>query len=428
MGERVLRVALVARSVHPLHGVGGLERHVHDLVVHLARRGIAITLVTRPPAAPVPASLPARLVPVPYLTFPGAGRRGTTVADRATAYPLFGWRAGRRAASLVRAGEIDLVHGLGASVLGYALARRRDPALRAPLVMNPQGLEEFGATRPGAARLKLIAYRPLQAAVRASAHAADAVIATDAALRPVVRSHLGVDDARIVTIPNAIDLDVIDALATPRDGAAIRSAHGIGPREWLMFSVGRLEQNKGFHVMIEALARLGDAVGPWRWVLAGDGPWRQRLRSLAAGTAVASRIMMPGRLDDARLHAWYEAADVFVHPTLYEGSSLVTLEAMAHRRAVIGTRAGGIPDKVRPGVNGWLVAPGDPETLRDALRTAVSERDRVPHFGAHGREIVEREFAWTAVAAETEALYRRLLAPIEAHEAPGHATRPANGT
>ena len=96
---------------------------------------------------------------MPYRTFPLAGRRGTTVIDRSTAYPLFGERAGRVALDLVRRGEIDIVHGLGASVLGYA---RQRATVRAPLVMNPQGLEEFGATDPSRARLKRLAYLPLR--------------------------------------------------------------------------------------------------------------------------------------------------------------------------------------------------------------------------------------------------------------------------
>ena len=117
---------------------------------------------------------------VRYRTFPLAGRRGTTVLDRSTAYPLFGERAGRAAWQLVQQGTIDLVHGFGASVLGYA---RRRAHSRAPLVLNPQGLEEFGATAPSRARLKRAAYLPLRLAVRTCARAADCVIATDRGTR-----------------------------------------------------------------------------------------------------------------------------------------------------------------------------------------------------------------------------------------------------
>ena len=145
MGFRRLRVAIVARSVHPLHGVGGLERSVYDLARFLARSDVEVTLITAPPRAGRSADEihpGLRAVYVPYRTFPLAGRRGTTVIDRSTAYPIFGLRAGRVALDLVRSGRVDIVHGFGASVLGYA-RRRHEHAV--PLVLNPQGLEEFGA-------------------------------------------------------------------------------------------------------------------------------------------------------------------------------------------------------------------------------------------------------------------------------------------
>jgi glycosyltransferase involved in cell wall biosynthesis len=402
-------VAVVARSVHGLHGFGGLERHVDDLVRHLARLGVDVTLVTRPARTRAIHALPAKIVQVPYVTFPGAGRRGTTVLDRSTAYPLFGWRAGRRVAALVRQGALDLVHGLGASVLGYAVARRRESDVVAPLVLNPQGLEEFGATAPSRARAKRIAYRPLQAAVRLCARAADAVIATDSSLRPVVKAHLGVEERRLVTIPNAIDLERILTIASPEAGRDLRRRAGIADHEWVLLSVGRLEQNKGFDVLLDALTRLDAAVPAWRWVLIGHGPWREKLGRAVAASRLGSRIMMRGREDETALHAWYEAAQVFVHPTLYEGSSLVTLEAMAHALPVVASRAGGLPDKVRPAENGWLVTPGDPDQLAATLREMFTAGDRLRDFGMRSRAIAAAEFGWPAVAAETLGLYQRLL-------------------
>jgi glycosyltransferase involved in cell wall biosynthesis len=120
-------------------------------------------------------------------------------------------------------------------------------------------------------------------------------------------------------------------------------------------------------------------------------------------------MIMRGRVEDEELHGWYEAATLFVHPTLYEGSSLVTLEAMAHARPVIATRAGGLPDKVVPGMNGWLVDPGRAEQLTGALREALTARTMLPQMGLGGRALAEREFAWPVVAGRLVDLYRRLI-------------------
>ena len=64
---------------------------------------------------------------------------------------------------------------------------------------------------------------------------------------------------------------------------------------------------------------------------------------------------------------------------------------------------------MRPGQNGWLVAPGDPSALAAAISGAVAEPARLAHYGLAGRSIVEHEFSWSAVGDATVALYRRLL-------------------
>ena len=194
----------------------------------------------------------------------------------------------------------------------------------------------------------------------------------------------------------------------------MRARQKIPAAEIVLLSVGRLEQNKGFHVLVAALAALRDhagriAEGRWRWVVVGDGPFRGALETAIASAGLRDRVVLTGRLPDRELHAWYEAADLFVHPTLYEGSSLVTLEAMAHRRAVVATTAGGLTDKVRPGVNGWLVPPGDASALAAAISGALGRPEQLPAFGLAGRAIVEREFSWTSAASQTIALYERLL-------------------
>ena len=434
MKPEQLHIVLLARAMAPWHGVGGLERHVADMTRHLLRRGVRVTLVTPPPtvrlddddeaspwldAALADGHLTVRHVP--YLTFPLAGRGGTTILDRVTAYPLFGFRAGRVAQRLVEQGGVQIVHGLGASALGYAQTRARDRIATVPFVFNPQGLEEFGGTDPSRARLKTLAYRPLQAAVRVCADAADRVISTDDALTPMVQAHLGVGKDRLRMIPNAVDLEAIDALArrSDRGGTVGASGRGSAPshattsegRE-LLLAVGRLEANKGFHVLIEALARLSALAGApeWHLVLVGDGPRRSALERQAQEAGLGEQIHFVGRVPDDEVHQWYADASLFVHPTLYEGSSLVTLEAMAHRCAVVASNAGGIPDKVQQGVTGWLVPPGDADDLARALAAALSNRARLPAMGEAGRALVERKFSWTAVADRLLNLYEEMLA------------------
>jgi glycogen synthase len=414
---RPLRVAVVARAAAPLHGAGGLERSVGDLVRHLAARSVQVTLITPPPTSVMPSGSDPFGSPlihvrhVPYLTFPFANRRGTTVIDRSTAYLLYGERAGRLAGALAAAGDAEIVHGFGASVLGYA----RRPAPRpAPLVLNPQGLEEFGATLEAPPRLKQLGYAPLRWAVRRCARSADCIIATDTSLEATVQRHLHPRPGQMRTIPNAIDLARVTSLAGPAEGAILRQRMGIGADELVFLSVGRLEHNKGLDVLAEALWQLSRADEPlgtiaWRWVIVGSGPFRPRIEQAIDRAGIGTHVTMVGSAPDAELHAWYEAATVFVHPTRYEGSSLVTLEAMAHRRPVVATRAGGLPDKVRPGGNGWLAEPGDVDSLTAALREAIAARTRLADMGARGRLIVEEEFSWAAVVEKQIAVYRELL-------------------
>ena len=82
---------------------------------------------------------------------------------------------------------------------------------------------------------------------------------------------------------------------------------------------------------------------------------------------------------------------------------------MAHGCAVVATRAGGLPDKVLPGVTGWLVEPGDVSGLANAVMRAFSNLPRLPDMGRAGRQLVEREFSWDVIAGRWIDLYEDVL-------------------
>lgn len=397
-----MKVALLSRAAHPLHAPGGLERAVYHLARHLQACGAEPVLFTRPPSQP--GRFPCEVVAVRY-TARSSGAHGR-VLDRTLHYPAFALRLGEAVAARVRTGELDLVHAQGLTALGYGRLRRRDSTLRAPLVMNPQGMEEHKTT--GLKRLALTRLRRLS---REAARLADRVIATDAASVDDVRRHLGVPPERIAVVPNGIDPDEIRA-ATPADPRSIvrQALPGLEAANPLFLSVGRLEAYKGFGDVLEALTRLHqrDALpSRWAWAVVGEGPFARHLRRRAA--ALDPHVRLIGRVPEPLLHALYECADVFVHATRYEGSSLVTLEAMAHALPVVATRAGGIPDKVSDGEHGRLVEPGDVDALAAAIALLAGDPELRRGFGERARQRALADFAWPALAARTLALYDELL-------------------
>lgn len=382
-----MRVALLSRAVFPLHGYGGLERHVAALEKYLRLEGCEVTLYTSPPASS-PAADRKGTIFVPYRLIPWPRRKGFAILDRDTNYLLWSVRAARR----LLAGEPpDIVQADGGAGFGHALlAGVRSP----PLILHPHGMEEFHAPP-----VKRAMYLPLRSGTRYAARRASRVLAPDASMKKDVLKNLRVGEAKVALVPNAIDLSQIDRevpaaeLGIPRDARVI-------------LSVGRLESNKGFSFLVRALSRIPKG---FLWVLVGEGPERGALEAEIEREGLRPQARLMGRMTDDALQALYERADLFVHPTLYEGSSLVTLEAMAHRKAVVATRVGGIPDKIADRENGLLVPPADVDALARAILDALSDRGRLEAWGAKSRALVEARFSWSRRVKELLDLYDDVL-------------------
>jgi glycosyltransferase involved in cell wall biosynthesis len=394
-----MKVALLSRSAHPLHPPGGMERAVYSLAKHLRAQGVDVTLFTRP--GKNAEAFPGRVVTIKYQRF-RLGPHGR-VLDRTFNYPAFSLLMGHEVAARVRKGDIDIVDAQGLTALGYGRERVKDPSLRAPLVMNPQGMEEHHVRG-----FKALALSRLKRLSREAAQLADCVIATDEATRDEVPRLLEVDPARVRVIPNGVDLEELRAL-TPEDAMpfTFEVLPWMSMRQPLFISVGRLEGYKGFRDSLEAFKRAAPSLPPdWGWLVVGEGPERATLQS-AAGP-LRDHIQFAGRVGEQTLHALYAGSDVFLHPTRFEGSSLVTLEAMAHGLPVIATRAGGIPDKVKDGVNGYLVDPGDV----GAIAAAIVKMANGPAARAAMREESKRllePFLWPRIARRVIAEYERLI-------------------
>jgi starch synthase (maltosyl-transferring) len=215
----------------------------------------------------------------------------------------------------------------------------------------------------------------------------------------------GLDPSRLTVIPNGIDPAPIDAA-----GPVPRAAIGIPDDAHLALFVGRLDPQKGLPDLLDAAERMIAQRPAWHLALAGDGPERARLlEALESRPPLQGRVHRLGRRDD--VPGLLKAADVLVLPSHWEGMPNVVLEAMAARRAVVGTAVEGTEDLVIPGRTGWLVPPRDPAALAQALDEAAEDPGRCRRFGEAGRLRVEREFSLDAVVAAYERLWASVLGP-----------------
>ena len=184
--------------------------------------------------------------------------------------------------------------------------------------------------------------------------------------------------------------------------------------------VGRFEPRKGIHVLMEAIPTVLQAVPQARFVCVG-GPaagirgqemFAKELAARVERLRAGERVQFIPWQHRAELQRYYRQCSVVVVPSLYENYPSVCLEAMAHGRAVIGSRAGGIPEIVEDAVTGWLVPPGDHRALAEALVDALTHSERAQRAGQAGRLAAQSRLSPENVARQTAEYYTEVTAHL----------------
>jgi len=204
-----------------------------------------------------------------------------------------------------------------------------------------------------------------------------------------VMRRAGVYPERLRHVPNPVDAEV-----------PVKQSPG-GP---VLFS-GRLAAEKGVDTLVHAAALLRPVGAEPAVVIAGDGPERAALEALADRVA-PGRVRFTGRLDKAAVQRQVAAAAVVAAPSRwYENQPLSVLEAHAAGVPVVATAMGGLPELVRPGVDGALVAVDDPAALAAALQGYLDDPVGALAAGAAGRERVLREHGAAEHLRSVDAAY-----------------------
>ena len=168
-----------------------------------------------------------------------------------------------------------------------------------------------------------------------------------------------------------------------------------------VLAVGAASAQKGFDVLLRAFARSGLAARGWRLVIVGGGSW-ERYEELAAELSIERCVRFPGRAPDPT--PWYEAAELFVLSSRWEGFPNVLVEAMSNGLAVVATDCEtGPAEIVTDGRDGVLVPVEDVEALAGAIVRVGADRALRERLGGRARDVARRYAPEAVFAAWREA-------------------------
>lgn len=302
-----------------------------------------------------------------------------------------------RLALLVRRHRVGLVHAhfFGPAVTAGVLARLC--GIPAVATLHGEGDLEAGG---GYRRLKL-------ALVRGGVRR---LVFVSEPLRRFFLERTDTPVERTRVIPNGVDADRF----APGADRAVRAELGMDDGCFVVGAVGNVRAAKGYEGLLRTAALLRDRAPGVRFVVVGQlqGAEAERLIALRDGMGLADRVVFTGFRDD--VHRVMRALDLFVLPSLREGFSIATVQAMAAGLPVVATRSGGPETIVDDGRTGVLVPPGDPVALAEAvlaLRADPAARARLAE--AARREAAGRFDVRSQVRAY-EALYDECLAEARA--------------
>jgi glycosyltransferase involved in cell wall biosynthesis len=205
-------------------------------------------------------------------------------------------------------------------------------------------------------------------------------------------------------------LNGIDHLKFRRDPSRqplMRRSLGIGDHEFVIGAVGRLEPQKRFDLLLDAVARLRTIRPNIRLLIAGEGSARPALEAAIRRLELEDACRLLGHCPD--VPAVHLAFDLFVQSSDYEGTPNAVLEAMALETPLVATSAGGTSELVEHDIHGLIVQSGSLDALVDGLSRAMADSSAAKARSRAARDRVERELSFDGRMTRVEAVYDALI-------------------
>lgn len=380
---------------YPPHIVGGLGRHVAELLPALAGNGVQVAAVTPRlrdgPPAEVVEGVAVRRVPVPELW------RGDYPSFVSAVAPLMVAEAQALYAQL---GPFDLVHAHDwlATEVAVALKHRWEVPLVATIHATERGRGRGSLHGEPARRINDLEWQLSFEAWR--------VIVCSRFMAGQIGDYFQTPLDKVDVVPNGVHIS-----GTPFGDAdhwvAFRRRYVPDDRR-MAFYVGRIVFEKGLHVLLDAWPGVTAAVDA-HLVIAGTGEYLEALRARAASLGLEQSVTFTGFIANEDRDRLYHAADLAIFPSLYEPFGIVALEALANACPIVVSDAGGLAEVVQHGVTGLVVPADDPGGLADAVITSLSRPDIARARAAAALREIRDYYTWPRIACSTVDVYERVV-------------------
>lgn len=223
------------------------------------------------------------------------------------------------------------------------------------------------------------------------------------------RTKSGVKRHKIIEIPNPVDLEKFvmtkDGI-TEYDKLEFKKKFGFKETLPIIGAVARLTPQKGVAYFIKAIKILERDVDA-QYLIVGDGPLRKELENCATALGIKSQVVFAGF--QRNLPLIYSNLDVLVIPSLWEGTPLVMLNAMAAEVPVIGSDIDGISDLLKNNETGFTCKPEDSFSIAESIKRALFEKDLVKNITSQAKKVVSETCESRKVIKEYEAVYANLI-------------------
>lgn len=215
---------------------------------------------------------------------------------------------------------------------------------------------------------------------------------------------MGVNKNSLI-LRNAVDINRFK----PSKNMDMRHFNKINDDDVLILFIGHLETFKGIFELLDAFREINSKHENVKLMIIGEGHDEQKVRDTVSNFNLNDYIIFTGKISPETIQNYYQMADIFTLPSYTEGLPLVVIEAMACGLPVVVSTAGGIPELVKEGVNGFLVKPKDKVVLRKKLEILVDNRELRDNMGLNALETVDDEFNIDKKVEMLKKIYQELI-------------------